>query len=379
MLHPISHEEREHVESMFLFLGGSKAKMLEYAIFQFVINHFTCKGSIFFKFGATEALRKLIKKQKTLYHYIYVLLFLSTFADNYANRQQTDKYHPGPDCGGIISRLRGQCDERNMMDKRKMTIRIGRNSLSFTMFDAANTEQPIAFEPYIVKGGISMAANLREAFKTADLMATDTRRVQVMLDTPSTLVPIEQFEEEDLEPLFNHVFPAGQEQRVVLFNVLPDLKSVCLFAINKDLRGVICDQFDDVQFIQAMTPVWRHLHQRSFTGHRNKLYGYFHNKRLDLFSFQQNRFKFCNSFDAEHAYDALYFLLYVWRQLRLEAEHDELHIVGDIPQKDWLMQELKRYLQKAYIINPEADLQQAPITKTEGMPYDLMTLLVKGR
>ena len=86
MLHPISHEEREHVESMFLFLGGSKAKMLENAIFQFVINHFTCKGSIFFKFGATEALRKLIKKQKTLYHYIYVLLFLSTFADNYANR-----------------------------------------------------------------------------------------------------------------------------------------------------------------------------------------------------------------------------------------------------------------------------------------------------
>ena len=97
-----------------------------------------------------------------------------------------------------------------MMDKRKMTIRIGRNSLSFTMFDAANTEQPVAFEPYIVKGGISMAANLREAFKTADLMATDTRRVQVMLDTPSTLVPIEQFEEEDLEPLFNHVFPAAR-------------------------------------------------------------------------------------------------------------------------------------------------------------------------
>ena len=69
-----------------------------------------------------------------------------------------------------------------------------------------------------------------------------------------------------------------------------------------------------------MTPVWRHLHQRSFTGHRNKLYGYFHSKRLDLFSFQQNRFKFCNSFEASHAYDALYFLLYTWKLLRLEAE-----------------------------------------------------------
>ena len=161
--------------------------------------------------------------------------------------------------------------------------------------------------------------------------------------------------------------------------MLPDLKAVCLFAVNKDLRGVICDQFADVQFIHAMTPVWRHLHQRSFTGHRNKLYGYFHSKRLDLFSFQQNRFKFCNSFEASHAYDALYFLLYTWKLLRLEAEHDELHVMGDIPEQEWLLKELKRYLQKAYVINPTADFQQAAVTKIPGMPYDLMTLLVKGR
>jgi hypothetical protein len=128
-----------------------------------------------------------------------------------------------------------------------------------------------------------------------------------------------------------------------------------------------------------MTPVWHHLHQRSFTGHRNKLYGYFHNKQLDIFSFQQNRFKFCNSFEASHAHDALYFLLYVWKQLHMEAVHDEMHIVGDIPEREWLLQELKRFLQKAYIINPAADFQKAPATKIAGMPYDLMALLIKGR
>lgn len=266
-----------------------------------------------------------------------------------------------------------------MMDKRKLTIRIGKNTLSFTLLDMTSQEQPVIYEPYIVKGGISMAANLREALKTVNLSAADMHRVQVLLDTPSTLVPIDEFEEEEIEDLLNHVFPATQEPRTALFNVLPDLKAVCLFAVNKDLRGVICDQFGNVQFIHAMTPVWRHLHQRSFTGHRNKLYGYFHSKRLDLFSFQQNRFKFCNSFEASHAYDALYFLLYTWKLLRLEAEHDELHVMGDIPEQEWLLKELKRYLQKAYVINPTADFQQAAVTKIPGMPYDLKTLLVKGR
>ena len=263
--------------------------------------------------------------------------------------------------------------------QRKLIIRIGKNTLSFTMPNPADKERPFLYEPYIVKGGISMAVNLREAFKTADLTAIDTRRVQVLVDTPSMLVPIEEFEEEEITTIFNHTFPTTQEQRLVKFNVLPSLKAVCLFAVNKDLCGVLSDRFDDLQFIHAMTPVWHYLHQRSFTGHRNKLYGYFHCKRLDIFSFQQNRFKFCNAFDTTQAEDSLYFLLYVWKQLRLEAEHDEMHIVGDIPEKDYLVKELKRYLQKAYVINPSADFQQSPATKIKDMPYDLMTLLVKGR
>ena len=265
------------------------------------------------------------------------------------------------------------------MEKRKMIIRIGRNTLSFTMADLTDTERPYLHEPYIVKGGISMAANLREAFKTANLMAIDTRRAQVLIDTPSMLVPIEQFEEESITTVFNHSFPASEEQRTILYDVLPDLKSVCIFAVNKDLRGVLCDKFEDVVFIQAMTPVWRYLHQRSYTGHRNKLYAYFHERHVDIFCFQQNRFKFCNSFEADHGSDALYFLLYVWKQLRLESEHDELHIVGDIPEAEWLLQELKQYLHNAYLVNPAADFQHNPVTKIEGMPFDLMTLLIKGR
>ena len=175
-----------------------------------------------------------------------------------------------------------------MMDKRKMTIRIGKNTLSFTMTDTTDKERPVIFEPYIVKGGISMTANLRVAFKTVNLMATDTRRVQVLVDTPSMLVPIEQFEEEDKEALFDHTFPTKMGKRIVHYNVLPELKAVCLFAVSKDVEVSIGDRFDEVQYIQAMTPVWHHLHQRSYTGHRSKLYGYFHHKQLDIFSFQQN-------------------------------------------------------------------------------------------
>ena len=48
-------------------------------------------------------------------------------------------------------------------------MRVGRGTLSFAM-PSDDAESTIDFEPYVVKSGVSLAANLREAFKTADLM-----------------------------------------------------------------------------------------------------------------------------------------------------------------------------------------------------------------
>jgi len=255
------------------------------------------------------------------------------------------------------------------MNAKKTIIRIGRNTLSFTTLDASSTEHKILYRPYVVRGGISMSANLREAFKSGDYLDNEVTKVQILVEAPSLLVPIEQFDEAEKEALYSYSYPAGQEKRVIFHDVLPDLKAVCLYAINKNIDTVIHDRFENgVSFAHAMTPVWRQMHQRSYTGHRNKLYGYLHNKQLEIFSFQKNRFKFCNSFDAANAHDALYYLLYVWKQLRLEREHDELHILGDIPEEEWLLKELKRFLQNAYVIKTE-----------KGMPYDLTTLITHGR
>ena len=277
----------------------------------------------------------------------------------------------------------------NGMENRKerIIIRIGRYHLSFSSLDPTMAERqqedesapapsPISYEPYVVKSNMSMAANLREALKAADLQQIGIRKALVMIDTPMLLVPVELFEESKMVEMFYHAYPQKQ-QEVVLYNVLPDLNAVAVFAINKDLKLVLDDNFADVKLMVAMTPVWKYLHRRSFTGARNKMYSYAHDQKLDIFSFHQNRFKFYNQFEASRPQDAQYFLLYIWKQLQLSAEHDELHLVGDISEE--LVTELRRYLKNVYVINPSADFNRAPATKIKGMPFDLITLFTKGR
>ena len=258
--------------------------------------------------------------------------------------------------------------------QKRLVIRISRGRLSFSTADGSD----VLYEDYALNSSISMAANLREALRTLPMLEDRFERVLVMVDTPTLMVPTNEFHEADAETLYRHAF-TGQEQQQVMHTVLPDLNAVVLFSVQKDLRNVIEDNFSDVRYTAAVAPVWRHLHQRSYTGQHQKLFGYFHDRQLEVFSFAQNRFKFCNAFTVNNPNDALYYLLAVWKQLSMEAEHDELHLAGDIAERDQLLEEAQRFVKRVFYINPAGEFNRAPVSQIKGIPYDLMTLYIKGR
>lgn len=261
------------------------------------------------------------------------------------------------------------------MDNRQhLIIRVGAGSLSFL----SGTAENIAYHPYALNSSIAMAANMREALRTMPMLSNDTYRTLVMVDSPVLMIPVSLFDEKEQDTLYRHAF-TRQEQQTVMNTVLPDLNSVAVFSIQKDMRNVIDDTFGSVRYLPVCAPVWRHLHDRSYTGQRQKLYGYFHDRRLDIFSFAQMRFRFYNSYAVDNAHDALYFLLAVWKSLGLAPDHDELHLAGDFADKDELSTEVQKYVKRVFFINPSGEFNRAAITQVSGIPYDLVTLYIKGR
>lgn len=250
--------------------------------------------------------------------------------------------------------------------------------MSFSTMNMDEGDSSVVYEPYTVKSGISIAANLREAFKSSPLLMNGFRRVLVMTDAPVLMVPVDVFKVSDCRAFYLHSFPDSESEEI-LYDALGDLNAVALYPVNKDLQLVVNDHFRDVKWACAVSPIWKYLHQRSYAGMRSKLYAYFHDEKLDVFSYVQNRFKFYNSFEISNGHDALYFILYVWKQLALKENHDELHLSGEIMEREWLVEELKKYLKRVYVINPSSDFNRSPITEIKGMPFDLMTYFVKGR
>lgn len=259
--------------------------------------------------------------------------------------------------------------------KPRTILRIGKQSLAFSLM-AADGKQ--LFEPYVVKSGMSMAANLREAFRDSAILTEPNTRAAVLIDTQTLMVPLEEFQDADIATLYAHSFPERRLE-AVLHYVMPDLNCVAVFGINKDVRTVITDHYDNVRFIPLMTPVWQHLHQRSYSGMQKKLYCYYHDNSLDIFCYAKNRFRFTNSYRISGVNDCTYFMLYVWQQVAMDQKKDELYLVGNFPEPDTLKSNLKRFVQNVFVVNPVAEFNRAQVTQIPNITYDMINYVLTCR
>lgn len=293
----------------------------------------------------------------------------------------------------------------------RLHIRISQNTMAFAvrsgesgLLDRAATpgyDGQVAFEPYIVKSGMSIPANLREAFRESPLLGRGHTNGQIIVDTPVLLVPIREFDETAADMLYRYAYSLPDndgEQPSVKHSVLPSLNAVAIYAVNKDLCTVAGDNFTDVRYSHLMEPVWEHLLNRSYAGSNRKLYVYVHRKKVEVFSFEKNRFLFVNTFDVQGARDAVYFILSVWTQLSMNAIDDELYVAFEttLPSstvkvatddganlsdegsmQDNTIDLLQKYLQKVHQLNPQTEFNHAPVTLVKGMPFDLMAALLR--
>ena len=265
--------------------------------------------------------------------------------------------------------------DNNISDKKlRLTIRFSRN-MAFAVGDPQENGM-LVYEPYEMNMGISVAANLREAFKVSELLQSGYKRLLAEIDTPVMLMPIDDFGTQDIETLYHHTYhKQGNEE--ILSSILPDLNAIAVFAINKDLKLVIDDHFKDIRIQPLMQSVWTHIYRHLYVGPRRKLFAYFHEKRMEVFSFQQNRFRFSNSYEAGNEHDALYYLLYIWKLTGMDTEKDELCLIGDTPYQDWLIDKAKQHLKFCRVINQEVYFNNSQLAKRKELPYDMKAIYLE--
>lgn len=216
-----------------------------------------------------------------------------------------------------------------------------------------------------VNESLSLTANLKQTFRELEWPGRPFRRVNVLMaDKRFTFIPLEFFEDEQAEIIFYHNHP-GRENETVLYNILHKNNIVVLFGMDKSACSFLREQYPDVKFYSQAAPLIEFFSSKSRLGNSRKMYAHLRKDAVDVYGYDRGRLLLANSFECRNTSDRVYYLLYIWKQLGFEQERDELHLTGDLNDKERLLHELRKFIRQAFILNPATNLDLQAITLCE--------------
>jgi hypothetical protein len=176
----------------------------------------------------------------------------------------------------------------------------------------------------------TMAEALERGLQLPRVRGRQYERVILFSTSPSTRVPLDEFRREDMMAVYRLTF-AGVSVRPedICFQVLPSLDVVEIFLINSSVVETLRRYYPSAMvqgFYGSMLSHVAEMQQGStlpISYHAIVLEG-----GIMIVVLRQGRLQFANVFRALGHADKLYFILYVWKTLALDAWHDLCSLYG---------------------------------------------------
>lgn len=245
-----------------------------------------------------------------------------------------------------------------------LSIRLSTDGFSFSIYNPIHEDSSCIIEKEI-DTSLSLTANLKAVFLESDFLSHSYKRVNIMMATKRfTIVPLELFEEEQAEFLFSHNHPK-RENEVVTYNILKKNNIVVIFGVDKSAYSFLNEQYPEAHFYSQSTPLIEYFSIKSRLGNSKKMYAAISKNVIDIYCFERGHLLLANSFECTHTEDRIYYLLYAWKQLELNQERDELHLTGTLPEKESLLNELKKFILQVFIMNPASNIDMQALLTCE--------------
>ena len=260
-----------------------------------------------------------------------------------------------------------------------LSIRLRADGFSFFVCDL-QTSSLIRGEHFRLADSLSLAEQLTQELTRPDYFNRQIDQCFVLVCTPSTRVPLEEFHREEAAALYALAFDQGNaaEQRVA-YNILPQLESAEIYAIPADVEEAVLQFYPTARFFASRAILMERLLllEEDQPEQQRRLYVCSETDGYSLYAFDGRRLRYANTFQIASVPDALYFILNVWKQLELDQQKDSLKLLASQDENNGeLRQALSEYLLNIEALSPADIFPRVPLAREKQVPVDLMALLL---
>lgn len=268
-----------------------------------------------------------------------------------------------------------------------LTIRISAGCIIMANYDRLSSMQP-DYEIYTNNPDISLNANLHQAVRSLAIAGKDYGYVEVLTDQPTVLVPLKEFDEDDIDEIYHFNYPDSQTHTKVYYDTLPYLNALLLFAVDKDVSSTVSDYYPVAKFHSIYTALIRQYVARyPYSSTQPRLYCYLCEQQLTLVVVEQAMLKFINTYTIHNPADCLYYIAGIAQRTGISvAPKDEntdmnigrVYVSGYGPEARTLADELPKIGLRPFYMDDNEELSHHPIAKIEEFPYDFKVHLLRA-
>ncbi len=256
-------------------------------------------------------------------------------------------------------------------EKYMLSIRLQAGGCSVALYDPL-TDGSYFYQEFSYNRKISDVTNIQDLFYDNEFLALPYKKLQVLSYSPVfTCVPSIIYDETYKEKIIEFNFSRHAPKCLSQSLRQPELQ--ILYDMDQEVYEFLHRSLSNPVFIHHISPLISFFQQRGRMGNYNKLIINPHKDSVDLLCFSRDELILANNFPCTDPEDMIYFILYTWKQLKLDQLKDMAILTGNPEQKKVLMDILKDYIKNIvpYNIVPEHHFSGID---TGNIPFEQLSL-----
>jgi hypothetical protein len=168
----------------------------------------------------------------------------------------------------------------------------------------------------------------RDVFFDNDFFTLPFKKVFLINYTPVfTYVPTILFEEKDKSEYMDFLFTSITGK--ILCQTLSNPDITILHEMTEEVYEFFLRTFVDSQIVHYTAPLITYFQDKEEKTNSNRLIVNRQEQGVDILCFSGDNFLLCNHFICSQIEDAVYYSLFIWKQLKFDQLNDFIYIVGD--------------------------------------------------
>ncbi|MFP4620857.1 MAG: DUF3822 family protein [Bacteroidales bacterium] len=259
----------------------------------------------------------------------------------------------------------------NRAHSYRLSIQLSLNGFSFSILDqvrgkfVALKHIPLEKESTDDQKG----DQIQEIFNSDDCLNVDYKKVLLLFVSPrSVLIPSSYFKQKDIIQYFKFNYDL-RELEEIHFNYIPGIEAYNIFSLPNPISNVILRKFNNAGFYHQGLPIIDFNINNTPVNHNTYSLLSLYENFFDIGVLYRDRLLLYNSFDWLSYEDVLYYLLYAYKQLNLDAKENELYVTGDLESRKELKRIIRMYFKKVHFQKPPSQFTYSYTFKKDKSNY----------